>query len=189
MESSYKCQCAAAGVVPAPSSKSDKAKGAAHDADSSSGLSLGSDALALPWYTQQTSLDMHMCCNLVCMALAVLHRMKRHHTVVQVPLLVLHTIHCRVCFSVFNSGRLHSHLCLIPLQHSSPCEHVCQKHLALYLCQCCKLKSSEGHTFITNKRHACDSNTRNQPELCEVFRTCSSHYHQPTGWQGIPGSQ
>ena len=58
------------------------------DTGSVSGVSLGSDAVSAPWYTEQTSLDMPMCCNLVCMALAVLHRMKRYHTVVQVLLLL-----------------------------------------------------------------------------------------------------
>ena len=75
-----------AGVIPAASEEAEqeKVQSAAHKAGSVSAVSLGSDALALPWYTQQSSLDMPMCCNLVCMALAVLHRMKRHHTVVQV---------------------------------------------------------------------------------------------------------
>ena len=55
------------------------------DDKASSGVSLGSDALMLPWYTGQSSLDMGLCCNLTCMALSVLYRMKRYHTVVQVP--------------------------------------------------------------------------------------------------------
>ncbi len=72
------------GVIPASNDKADSDKQVVDDKASSSGVSLGSDALTLPWYMGQTSLDMHMCCNLTCMALAVLHRMKRYHTVVQV---------------------------------------------------------------------------------------------------------
>lgn len=63
------------------------------DTGSVSGVSLGSDAASAPWYTEQASLDMPMCCNLVCMALAVLHRMKRYHTVVQVMLLLTPALH------------------------------------------------------------------------------------------------
>ena len=73
----------AAGVIPA-SESGGKMESDMNDKASSSGISLGSDALALPWYTGQGSLDMPLCCNLTCMALAVLHRMKRYHTVVQV---------------------------------------------------------------------------------------------------------
>jgi len=73
-----------AGVIPAPKGGTISEKQDVDDKASSSGVSLGSDALSLPWYTGQSSLDMAMCCNLTCMALAVLHRMKRYHTVVQV---------------------------------------------------------------------------------------------------------
>lgn len=74
-----------AGVIPAPDQMVSSEKQAVDDAASSSGFSLGSDALTLPWYSKQHSgLDMTLCCNLACMALAVLHRMKRYHTVVQV---------------------------------------------------------------------------------------------------------
>ena len=74
------------GVIPASYSdgKAGQEKQDSNDKASSSGMSLGSDALALPWYTGQASLDMPLYCNLACMALAVLHRMKRYHTVVQV---------------------------------------------------------------------------------------------------------
>lgn len=71
------------GVIPAHRNQGDKMEPET-DTGSISGVSLGSDAVSTPWYTEQSSLDMHMCCNLVCMALAVLHRMKRYHTVVQV---------------------------------------------------------------------------------------------------------
>ena len=73
-----------AGVTPAAKGGTSREKQGVDDKASSSGVSLGSDALMLPWYTGQSSLDMAMCCNLTCMALAVLHRMKRYHTVVQV---------------------------------------------------------------------------------------------------------
>lgn len=58
------------------------------DTGSVSGMSLRSDAVSAPWFSEQSRLDMPMCCNLVCMALSVLHRMKRYHTVVQVTLLL-----------------------------------------------------------------------------------------------------
>ena len=73
-----------AGVTPAAKGGTSSEKQCVDDKASSSGVSLGSDALMLPWYTGQSSLDMGLCCNLTCMALAVLHRMKRYHTVVQV---------------------------------------------------------------------------------------------------------
>lgn len=77
-----------AGVIPSLGDQPDN-MGPEADTGSVSGLSLGSDAVRAPWYTEQASLDMPMCCNLVCVALAVLHRMKRYHTVVQViPLLM-----------------------------------------------------------------------------------------------------
>ncbi|KAL0048239.1 hypothetical protein WJX82_010821 [Trebouxia sp. C0006] len=73
-----------AGLLPAAKGGTSSEKQGVDDKASSSGVSLGSDALMLPWYTGQSSLDMGLCCNLTCMALAVLHRMKRYHTVVQV---------------------------------------------------------------------------------------------------------
>ena len=74
-----------AGVIPSHGDQAEN-RGPETDTGSVSSLSLGSDAVRAPWYTEQGSLDMPMCCNLVCMALAVLHRMKRYHTVVQVIL-------------------------------------------------------------------------------------------------------
>ena len=73
-----------AGLIPAAKGGMNSEKQGVNNKASSSGVSLGSDALTLPWYTGQSSLDMGLCCNLTCMALAVLHRMKRYHTVVQV---------------------------------------------------------------------------------------------------------
>ncbi len=73
-----------AGVIPAAKGGTSSRNQGVDDKASSSGVSLGSDALMLPWYTGHSSLDMAMCCNFICMALAVLHRMKRYHTVVQV---------------------------------------------------------------------------------------------------------
>ena len=75
-----------AGVIPASSGQAEKQS--IDDKASSKASTLGSDALALPWYTGQDSLDMPLCCNLACMVLAVLQRMKRYHTVVQVSKLI-----------------------------------------------------------------------------------------------------
>lgn len=76
--------CAFLGVIPGSATQPDQQRLSPDDDKASSQFSLGSDALTTPWFAKQSSLDMRMCCNMVCMALAVLHRMKRYHTVVQV---------------------------------------------------------------------------------------------------------
>ena len=80
-----------AGVIPALEGNGGSVQQAEDDKGSRSGVSLGSDALSLPWYSG-TSADMPMCCNIACMALAVLYRMKRYHAVVQVGVCM-----CRCC--------------------------------------------------------------------------------------------
>ena len=84
MSRPFKSAAGVAGVIPGDKGGESRKGQAVDEGASVSGASLGSDALSLPWYTGHSSLDMTMCCNLTCMALAVLHRMKRFHTVVQV---------------------------------------------------------------------------------------------------------
>lgn len=76
------CAELVAGIIPAIGSTLEQPR--EEDDRASSQFSLGSDALIAPWFKKQPGLDMQMCCNMVCMSLAVLHRMKRYHTVVQV---------------------------------------------------------------------------------------------------------
>lgn len=73
-----------AGVIPASTDRPEQQLLHTDDDKASSQFSFGSDALTRPWFQKQSSLDMRMCCNMTCMALAVLHRMKRYHTLVQV---------------------------------------------------------------------------------------------------------
>lgn len=81
--------CDLPGVIPASEDQSKQQGLSEEDDKASTQFSVGSDALVKSWFQNQPSLDMKMCCNMVCMALAVLHRMKRFHTVVQVMLLAV----------------------------------------------------------------------------------------------------
>ena len=80
------CVLSFPGVLPASQDQSKQQGLSEEDDKTSTVFSVGSDALIKSWFQDQPSLDMKMCCSMVCMALAVLLRMKRFHTVVQVML-------------------------------------------------------------------------------------------------------
>ena len=109
MSRPYKSAAGVAGVIPGDKAGESRRRPAEDEGGSVSGASLGSDALSLPWYTGQSSLDMAMCCNLTCMALAVLHRMKRYHTVVQVRYSMFKT--CCTCHELWEPPCVMSSVC------------------------------------------------------------------------------